>query len=99
MVPFGSRSWKGSCCSNSGAICNHSDTAIETTLMLKGLFKLPLCALPKEQQERIEVEKAAAYAVWKEHNGHLASAETEANPHQGELGRYFLEQVGKYKRG
>ena len=37
-----------------------------------------LCALPKEQQERVEVEKAAAYAVWKERNGHLASAESEA---------------------
>ncbi|MFZ5381346.1 DUF3283 family protein, partial [Aeromonas hydrophila] len=46
-----------------------------------------LCALPKEQQERVEVEKAAAYAVWKERNGHLASAESEANQHQGELGR------------
>lgn len=54
-----------------------------------------LCALPKEQQER--VEKAAAYAVWKERNGHLASAESEANQHQGELGCYFLEQVIKYK--
>ncbi|WP_235690581.1 DUF3283 family protein [Aeromonas caviae] len=38
-----------------------------------------LCALPKEQQERVEVEKAAAYAVWKERNGHLASAESEAS--------------------
>lgn len=27
-----------------------------------------LCSLPKEQQESIEVEKAAAYAVWKERN-------------------------------
>lgn len=55
-----------------------------------------LCYLPKEQQER--VEKAAAYAVWKERNGHLASAESEANQHQGELSRYFLEQVAKYKK-
>ncbi|WP_348685748.1 hypothetical protein [Aeromonas bestiarum] len=45
-----------------------------------------LCARPKEQQERVEVEKAAAYAVWTERNGHLASAESEANQHQGELG-------------
>ncbi|MDU7781401.1 MAG: DUF3283 family protein [Aeromonas caviae] len=29
-----------------------------------------LCALPKEQQERVEVEKAAAYAVWKERIGY-----------------------------
>ncbi|MFM5120328.1 DUF3283 family protein, partial [Aeromonas veronii] len=56
-------------------------------------------ALPKEQQERVEVEKAAAYAVWKERNGYLASAESEASQHKGELGSYFLEQVGKYKRG
>ena len=56
-----------------------------------------LCALPKEQQERVEVEKAAAYAVWKERNGHLASAESEANQHQGELGRYFLEKVAYFK--
>ena len=58
-----------------------------------------LCALPKEQQERVEVEKAAAYAVWKERNGHLASAESEASLHKGELGSYFLEQVSRYKRG
>ncbi len=56
-----------------------------------------LCALPKEQQERVEVEKAAAYAVWKERNGHLASAESEANQHQGELGRYFLEKVAYFE--
>lgn len=58
-----------------------------------------LCTLPKEQQERGEVEKAAAYAVWKERNGHLATAESESSLHKGELGSYFLEQVGKYKRG
>lgn len=57
-----------------------------------------LCALPKEQQERVEVEKAAAYAVWKESNGHLASAESEASQHQGELNSYFLEQVARYKK-
>ncbi|HHQ4690150.1 DUF3283 family protein [Aeromonas veronii] len=57
-----------------------------------------LCALPKEQQERVEVEKAAAYAVWKERNGHLGSAESEARQHKGELGSYFLEQVAKYKK-
>lgn len=50
-----------------------------------------LCALPKEQQERVEVEK--------ERNGHLASAESEASLHKGELGSYFLEQVSRYKRG
>lgn len=27
-----------------------------------------LCSLPKEEQEKVEVEKAAAYAVWKERN-------------------------------
>ncbi|WP_367776569.1 DUF3283 family protein [Aeromonas hydrophila] len=58
-----------------------------------------LCALPKEQQERLEVEKAAAYAVWKERNGYLASAESEASQHKGELSSYFLEQVSRYKRG
>lgn len=58
-----------------------------------------LCALPKEQQERVEVEKAAAHAVWKEHNSYLASAESEASLHKGELSSYFLEQVSRYKRG
>ena len=56
-----------------------------------------LCALPKEQEARVEVEKAAAYAVWKERNGHLASAKSEANQHQGELGLYFLEKVAYFK--
>ncbi|RKJ87899.1 DUF3283 family protein [Aeromonas veronii] len=48
-----------------------------------------LCALPKEQQERVEVEKAAAYAVWKERNGHLASAESEASLNKGERAAIF----------
>ncbi|MBM0439308.1 MULTISPECIES: DUF3283 family protein [Aeromonas] len=41
-----------------------------------------LCALPKEQQERVEVEKAAAYAVWKERNGQLAVVVSEPKPRQ-----------------
>ncbi|WP_323943729.1 hypothetical protein [Aeromonas hydrophila] len=56
-----------------------------------------LCALPKELQERVEVEQYRVLAVWKERNGHLTSAESEANQHQGELDRYFLEQVARYK--
>jgi DNA polymerase-3 subunit theta len=62
-------------------------------------MSLNLCTLPQEQQEQVEVEKAAAYAVWKERNGHLANAESEASQHKGELGSYFLEQVSRYKRG
>ncbi|MGL6576519.1 DUF3283 family protein [Aeromonas hydrophila] len=27
-----------------------------------------LCSLSKDDQEKVEVEKAAAYAVWKERN-------------------------------
>lgn len=61
-------------------------------------MSLNLCSLPREQQDRIEVEKAAAYAVWKERNGLLASAESEAAQHKDELSRYFLEQVARYKR-
>ncbi|ARW82950.1 hypothetical protein O23A_p2207 [Aeromonas salmonicida] len=44
-----------------------------------------LCALPKEQQERVEVEKAAAYVVWKERNGQLAVVVSEPKPRQGRV--------------
>ena len=38
-----------------------------------------LCSLLPEQQERVEVEKAAAYAVWKERNPEIKTpAESEA---------------------
>jgi|GEM_PF-5784936 len=32
-----------------------------------------LCNLPPAEKALIEVDKAAAYAVWKERNGHLES--------------------------
>lgn len=56
-----------------------------------------LCALPKEQQEKIEVEKAASYAVWKERNGD-PKAESAAGGYQGEMQAYFLQQVERYRK-
>ncbi|MGL5307065.1 MAG: DUF3283 family protein [Aeromonas veronii] len=54
-----------------------------------------LCALPKEQQERVEVEKAAAYAVWKERNGQLAVVVSEPKPRQGKFGSEGVIKVGE----
>ncbi len=38
-----------------------------------------LCNLPPADTAMIEVDKAAVYAVWKERNGHLATAETDGS--------------------
>lgn len=58
-----------------------------------------LCTLPKEQQEKVEVEKAAAYAVWKERNPEIKiPAESEAGNYKGEMQTYFLEQVARYRK-
>ena len=38
-----------------------------------------LCNLPPAEKALIEVGKAAAYAVWKERNGKLATAELDSN--------------------
>ena len=53
-----------------------------------------LCILPKEEQEKVEVEKAAAYAVWKER----IPAESEAGNYKGKMQAYFLQQVERYRR-
>lgn len=58
-----------------------------------------LCSLPKEQQERVEVEKAAAYAVWKERNPEIRQpAESEAGNYKGDMQTYFLQQVERYRK-
>lgn len=51
-----------------------------------------LCTLPKEQQEKVEVEKAVDYAVWKEKNPEIKTpAESEAGNYKGEMQAYFLQ--------
>lgn len=58
-----------------------------------------LCNLKPEQQERVEVEKAAAYAVWKERNPEIKiPAESEAGNYKGEMQAYFLQQVERYRK-
>jgi len=58
-----------------------------------------LCSLPPEQQERVEVEKAAAYAVWKERNPDIKTpAESEVGNYKGEMQTYFLQQVERYRK-
>lgn len=58
-----------------------------------------LCVLPKDEQERVEVEKAAAYAVWKERNPEIKiPAESEAGNYKGEMQAYFLQQVERYRK-
>lgn len=58
-----------------------------------------LCSLPKEEQEKVEVEKAAAYAVWKERNPEIKQpAESEAGNYKGEMQTYFLQQVERYRK-
>lgn len=58
-----------------------------------------LCTLSKEEQEKVEVEKAAAYAVWKERNPEIKQpAESEAGNYKGEMQAYFLQQVERYRK-
>lgn len=58
-----------------------------------------LCTLPKEEQEKVEVEKAAAYAVWKERNPEIRQpAESEAGNYKGDMQTYFLQQVERYRK-
>jgi len=58
-----------------------------------------LCTLPKEEQEKVEIEKAAAYAVWKESNPEIRQpAESEAGNYKGEMQAYFLQQVERYRK-
>ena len=58
-----------------------------------------LCTLSKEEQEKVEVEKAAAYAVWKERNPEIKQpAESEAGNYKGDMQAYFLQQVERYRK-
>ncbi|WP_247651389.1 DUF3283 family protein [Aeromonas hydrophila] len=58
-----------------------------------------LCSLSKDDQEKVEVEKAAAYAVWKERNPEIKiPAESEAGNYKGEMQTYFLQQVDRYRK-
>ncbi|MBW3844985.1 DUF3283 family protein [Aeromonas hydrophila] len=58
-----------------------------------------LCSLSKDDQEKVEVEKAAAYAVWKERNPEIKiPAESEAGNYKGEMQTYFLQQVERYRK-
>lgn len=58
-----------------------------------------LCNLPPDQQERVEVEKAAAFAVWKERNQEIKTpAESEASNYKGEMQAFFLQQVERYRK-
>lgn len=58
-----------------------------------------LCVLPKVEQEKVEIEKAAAYAVWKERNPEIkVPAESEAGNYKGEMQTYFLQQVERYRK-
>ena len=58
-----------------------------------------LCNLPPDQQERVEVEKAAAFAVWKERNPDIKTpAESEASNYKGEMQAFFLQQVERYRK-
>ena len=51
-----------------------------------------LCDLPPEEKALIEVDKAAAYVVWKERNGKLATAELAA------ANRQLLAQIEERER-
>jgi len=58
-----------------------------------------LCSLSKDDQEKVEVEKAAAYAVWKERNPEIKiPAESGAGNYKGEMQTYFLQQVDRYRK-
>ncbi|MFM4793226.1 DUF3283 family protein [Aeromonas hydrophila] len=59
-----------------------------------------LCNLPPADKAQIEVEevdKAAAYAVWKERNGHLATAELDSSAFKGHELEAFTKAVRKYR--
>ncbi len=58
-----------------------------------------LCVLPKDEQEIVEMEKAGAYAVWKERSPEVRQpAESEAGNYKGEMQAYFLQQVECYRK-
>lgn len=56
-----------------------------------------LCDLPREEKALIEVDKAAAYAVWKERNGKLATAELDCSAFTGHQLEVFTKALAKYR--
>ena len=56
-----------------------------------------LCDLPPDQKELIEVDKAAAYAVGKERNGKLPSAEMDGVAFTGHQLDVFSKALAKYR--
>lgn len=56
-----------------------------------------LCDLPPEEKALIEVDKAAAYAVWKERNGKLATAELDSSSFTGHQLEAFTKALAKYR--
>jgi DNA polymerase III subunit theta len=56
-----------------------------------------LSALSKEGSDLIEVDKAAAYAVWKERKGDLAKAEEDIKSVDDKYRAQFLAGLTKYR--
>ncbi len=56
-----------------------------------------ICLLPKEDQERIEVDKAAAYAVFKEKAGEIGSAEMDAINIKPDFLDFFRQRIKSYR--
>lgn len=56
-----------------------------------------LSALPKDEQELMEVDKAAAYAVWKERKGDLSKAEEDIKTVDERYHPQFLAGLTKYR--
>lgn len=56
-----------------------------------------LCNLPPAEKALIEVDKAAAYAVWKERNGHLATAELDSSAFKDHELEVFTKALAKYR--
>jgi len=53
--------------------------------------------MSKEDQDVIEVDKAAAYAVWKERKGDLAKAEEDIKSVADKYHGQFLAGLTKYR--
>lgn len=60
-------------------------------------MRFNLCDLPPEEKAQIEVDKAAAYAVWKERNGNLATAELDSGAFKGHELEVFTQALAKYR--
>lgn len=56
-----------------------------------------ICLLPKEEQEQIEVDKAAAYSVFKERSGEIGSAEMDAVNIKPDFLDFFRQRIQFYR--